>query len=201
MIIYKAENKVNGKVYIGQTIKNIDKRISEHLKSEYSCGIVFRNALKKYGIQSFEISIIDKGESREELNEKEKYWIKFYNCKVPDGYNLTNGGNGIIGYIFTPEVRKKIGDSIRGKKNPIHSEWMKKNNPNKKLEVREKMGSPGKSNGRFGKHWSEEERKMISEKTKQGMKNSRAAEKISKKCKGRIPWNKKLIEANNGNKV
>ena len=113
MIIYKAHNKVNGKIYVGQTKKNVEQRILEHLK--YTKNTYFSNALRKYGLQSFEISVIDVSENVEILNEKEKYWIKFFNCRAPNGYNLTDGGEGSRGMIMSLTTRKKISKSHKGK--------------------------------------------------------------------------------------
>lgn len=105
MIIYKIENKINGKIYIGQSIRSLNARLAGHLKSDYHIG----KALKKYGLQSFLVSIIDEADTRAVLNEKEKYWIKTYACKSPAGYNCADGGKG--GGHYTPhsdEARKKI---------------------------------------------------------------------------------------------
>jgi group I intron endonuclease len=93
MIVYKIENKINGDIYIGQTRNSVSGRISVHLRSNFRVG----NALRKYGIQSFEISVIDSADSAKVLNEKECYWIKKYNCKNPNGYNMTDGGEGTDG--------------------------------------------------------------------------------------------------------
>lgn len=91
--IYKYTNKENGKIYIGRSL-NITKRKWEHLNnpSPYS---YFDQTLAKIGERSFDFEIIEEC-SAIELKEKEKYWIKYYNCCVLDnregGYNLTRGG-------------------------------------------------------------------------------------------------------------
>lgn len=95
MIIYKITNKINGKIYIGQTIRSLNKRIYEHLARGRNT--YFDRALHKYGIQNFNIEVIDYAENKDELNKKESYYIKFFNCKFPFGYNLTDGGEGTIG--------------------------------------------------------------------------------------------------------
>jgi hypothetical protein len=99
MIIYKFTNKVNGKVYIGQTRRTFEKRISEHKmdsrnidSSNYNC--VFYRAIRKHGWDKFEIEIIDEAFDIKELNEKESYWISFYNSLSGlNGYNSTTGGD------------------------------------------------------------------------------------------------------------
>lgn len=91
--IYKYENKLNRKIYIGRSV-NITKRKWEHhhKPSPYS---YFDQTLKKIGEENFTFEIIEEC-SVEELKEKEKYWIKYYNSCVLEnregGYNLTHGG-------------------------------------------------------------------------------------------------------------
>lgn len=91
--IYKYTNKKNGKIYIGRST-NIIRRKWEHYHnpSPYS---FFDQTLIKIGEDCFDFEIIEEC-SAEELRDKEKYWIKFYNCCVLDnkqgGYNLTHGG-------------------------------------------------------------------------------------------------------------
>lgn len=104
MIIYKAQNKINGKIYIGQTKNVLSKRISEHISSNKFT--YFRNALLKYGVHAFEFSEVDCSNTQEELNSKEQYWIKFFNCKSPNGYNLTDGGNQ--NFDFSEDIKSKI---------------------------------------------------------------------------------------------
>lgn len=111
MIIYKIENKINGKIYVGQTKYSLKKRIATHMNANFYIG----KALRKYGLESFVTSIIDKSTTREGLNEKEKNWIRFFDCKAPDGYNFTDGGDGIDGYIHTEETKEKIGKGNKGK--------------------------------------------------------------------------------------
>ena len=91
--IYKYTNKENGKIYIGRSV-NITRRKWEHLyyPSPYS---YFDQTITKIGEDKFDFEVIEEC-SEGELHEREKYWIKFYNCCVIDnrdgGYNLTRGG-------------------------------------------------------------------------------------------------------------
>ena len=92
--IYKIENLLNHKVYIGQSV-NIAQRWKEHRycvpswkNSEYP---LYR-AIHKYGIDNFEFSVLQEC-SKEQLNELEIYWIEKYNS-FNQGYNQTKGGDG-----------------------------------------------------------------------------------------------------------
>ena len=102
-IIYCAYNKVNQKRYIGQTIQLLCERKSAHYSKDPD--IYFHKALHKYAESDWEWTIIDKANSKEELDEKEKYWIKFYNCCDPHkGYNILEGGSGALPTL--EEIRK-----------------------------------------------------------------------------------------------
>ena len=89
--IYKITNKINGKSYIGLSI-NIEERFKEHYRQDKEKGKVLYSAFQKYGIENFDFSIIELC-STEELNEKEKYWIAYYDT-YNNGYNATLGGEG-----------------------------------------------------------------------------------------------------------
>lgn len=95
-IIYKATNIQNNKVYIGQTIRSLEERIYYHYyraKNELDITHThFINAIRKYGENSFQWEIIDTAENQDELNEKEKHWIQYYNS-INEGYNMCEGGN------------------------------------------------------------------------------------------------------------
>lgn len=90
--IYKITNKQNQKVYIGQSI-NIQQRFYHHRKLTNDNNY-FHRALKKYGKDNFNYEIIEKC-SQEQLDEREKYWIAFYQSNLREyGYNSTFGGEG-----------------------------------------------------------------------------------------------------------
>ena len=98
--IYKIENKINGKVYIGQSI-NIKIRWQQH-KREANCNrrnAPLYNALRKYGLDNFTFEVLEEC-SQELLNEKEIFWIAHYKSNDRDfGYNVLAGGqNGGILY-------------------------------------------------------------------------------------------------------
>jgi len=126
-IIYKAVNIKNGKTYIGKTTVGLNRRIYEHHNSSNANSkSAFHSALRKYGHDSFEWSIIDETND-ENLNELEIFYIKSLNTLVPNGYNLTNGGDGApIGKLNPakrPEVRELLSKVWLGRK---HSEESKK---------------------------------------------------------------------------
>jgi len=105
-IIYKATNIINGKVYIGQTVKALEKRISGHYsnaRKNTTPGSYFFKAIRKHGEGAFKWDVIDEADNPDELNQKEIYWISHYNSNGKGGYNLTDGGEGVRGYKVTEE--------------------------------------------------------------------------------------------------
>lgn len=132
-IIYKVTNKINNKLYIGQTTKELDVRITQHynkMKIEKD-NCYFYNAIRKYGKENFIWEIVCECNTRKELNEKEIYYIKEYNTFWKNnGYNLTLGGFGMNGYKQTEETKEKNRQSKLGKK---HTEETKQTMSTKKL--------------------------------------------------------------------
>jgi group I intron endonuclease len=100
--IYLITNNINGKLYVGK--HKYDK--PELDKYYIASGILITEAIKKYGLNNFSREIIDLADSDVELNQKEIYWIKKKNSKIPNGYNLTEGGDGITN--MSDEIKLKI---------------------------------------------------------------------------------------------
>lgn len=127
MWIYKITNIQNNKVYIGQTIRPIEQRFQRHINDALNNIIDthFARAIRKYGKENFTIEQIDTAQSQNELNQKEQYWIRYYNS-VNDGYNETDaiykcGGNT---YQSKTEkemevIKEKIRQTKIGAKNPM----------------------------------------------------------------------------------
>ena len=91
--IYKITNTLNNKVYIGQTIKTVQKRFTQHKNNsnkEYFSQIVLYKAFNKYGIENFICEEIEEVPN-DKLDEREKYWIEYYDSYF-NGYNSTLGG-------------------------------------------------------------------------------------------------------------
>lgn len=91
--IYKITNKINGKIYIGKTEKSIELRFKEHCaeftKARSKDRPLYR-AFNKYGVENFSIELVEITELPE---EREIFWIEFYQS-YREGYNATLGGDG-----------------------------------------------------------------------------------------------------------
>lgn len=91
--IYKITNTLNNKIYIGQTVKTVEKRFQQHKNNsnkEYFSQIVLYKAFNKYGVENFICEQLEEVPNKL-LDEREKYWIEFYDSYF-DGYNSTLGG-------------------------------------------------------------------------------------------------------------
>jgi group I intron endonuclease len=117
--VYKITNLSNGKLYIGKA-ENVEVRWQKHLSdTRTNRGYVLHNAIRKYGSDNFEVSIIEKCKTEIEAMEKEVFWIAEYKtniCKYGDkfGYNLTDGGDGITGHQHTNEAKQKMSEASKG---------------------------------------------------------------------------------------
>lgn len=89
--IYKIENNLNGKIYIGATTQSVEDRWKQHLSERNrSWHRPLYKAINKYGIENFSVEII---EETDNLEERERYWIEYYRS-FKYGYNATFGGKG-----------------------------------------------------------------------------------------------------------
>lgn len=96
-IIYIIKNRLNDKVYIGQTTTDIKTRFNQHCKNSTLKSRHYKlyNAIKKYGKEKFYIEILEQGVDINKLDEREIYYIEKYNSYLK-GYNSTKGGDGRV---------------------------------------------------------------------------------------------------------
>lgn len=170
--IYLIRNKVNGKVYVGQSI-NVFERFEGHLKDlrrnkHHSPHL--QQAFMKYGEKVFEHSVLEEVLDETRLESREQYWIDFYDSMNREkGYNMR--GAGLHGKL-SEETKKKISESV--KKLEISDEARKKIS----------QAVSGNKNGMYGKNHSEETKIKIS--------NSKKGQVISKEARIRASETKKL---------
>lgn len=151
MLIYKITNTVNGKIYVGQTVRNLEERKQQHIrvaKSGHKNHLY--NAMRKYGIENFKFEKICDVDNIEDLNILERYYIAKYNC-IEDGYNMVDGGDNNI--MFVDDVKKKHAERMRSKETRSKiSQSMKqyrKENPFTE-EHKRKLSEKAKGNHNFG---------------------------------------------------
>lgn len=115
MIIYKITNKINKKIYIGQTRLSIEARFILHKNKKSNC-VYLKSAFKKYGIENFTIEEVEHCETIDSLNMREEFWIKELNTLAPNGYNLTTGG---AAPKHSDTTKEKMSATRKGK----HPHW------------------------------------------------------------------------------
>lgn len=114
MYVYITTNLVNGKKYIGVSVRKDNKYRETYLGS----GVRLKKAIEKYGIENFKKEIIKEFSTAKEARDYERQYIEECNAiKDPNYYNLVAGGYGgaVIGHAVSEETRKKIGLAHKGK--------------------------------------------------------------------------------------
>ena len=174
--VYLVTNSLDGKIYVGQ--HKAEKFESRYLGS----GIHIRNAVKKYGKDKFAVKLIDTAESKEELDEKEIYWIRELDSRNPDvGYNLAKGG---AGHQMSGTTRQRMAEAHRGRKNPKSPETIKKLSEALKGHAVSAEARRHMSESQQGKKMSEEQKRKISNALKGRVKSEEERKRLSEALKG-----------------
>jgi group I intron endonuclease len=90
-LIYKITSP-SGKSYIGQTVQSFSRRMCQHANKNSRC-TALRRAIDKYGWDELTREPIEENIPEDQLNDRERYWIKTCNTITPHGYNLMGGGD------------------------------------------------------------------------------------------------------------
>ena len=133
--IYEIKNTVTGKLYIGQTV-DYEKRKASHinaLKGNYHSNKYLQSSWNKYGESVFEFSLIVEC-GAEQLNELEIEYIRRFCTVVPNGYNMTLGGEGVRGFKWSEESRAKVSKSRTGKRVGVDASFYGKKHEAETLE-------------------------------------------------------------------
>lgn len=151
-IIYFLKNKINNKVYVGQTWRTLDER----MKSGYvGCPKIHR-AIKKYGKNNFYYELITFCFTQEAADKIEINFIEKYDS-IKNGYNVCMGGSGVMkGRKHTPESLAKIGKASK--------------NISDETRLKRSLASTGERNGFYGKKHSKESIAKISGENNHGAK-------------------------------
>lgn len=179
--IYIITNKINGKRYVGQTKYTTEYRWNGHL---YECRVYahkpsyFHNAIIKYGSDAFEVKRVIHNVPEKDLDRLEILCIKRYNTIRPNGYNICQGGVGVRGFKHSqatkeilrqkfshPRCEEDIQKIKDGQKRNNCFEKRSKNMRWRKHISESRMGRfTGKDNPFYGKHHTEETKKILSDK-------------------------------------
>lgn len=196
MIVYKAENLINKKVYIGRTVCPIEDRQWGHVNAaKKNSKTVFHNAIRKHGADNFQFSVLCQCDSYEEMNEKEKYFISLLDSQIPNGYNMTPGGDGLPkgypspnkGVPCSEETKQKLRRANIGKK------YSEENNQ-KKSDSLKKAYAEGRMLS-WNKGLTKETNASVKSHSEKIKGLSAWNKGLKGFLKGRVAWNKGLTKA------
>ena len=180
MIIYKTINLINGKFYVGKDTHNNP--------NYYGSGKRLKLAIQKYGLENFKKEIIEICDNLQQLNERERFWIKELNA-ISEGYNISLGGDGGNTISNNPkkyEISKKISESNKGR-------FIGKTNTKetrKKISKALKGRFVGDKNPNYGRNHSEDTKNKIRKRALGRVVSDETRKKISIKNKSKksVVW-------------
>lgn len=190
MNVYLIQNKVNGAVYIGKA-NDPRRRAIEHMRSSSNAHL--HNAVRVYGRDAFEFSVLETFDTEQEAYEQEAWWIEYLRSVGAVLYNRAVGGKGgQTGRVHTEDARAKISAAGRGRKPSAQARLnMSKAQSRKILSDEHKakisaahLGRPGTNTG---KRYTPEHRAKISAAHKGKIVSAETRAKISAAGMGRIP--------------
>lgn len=167
--IYKITNIVNGKIYIGKTDNPTRRWYKHKLESKKYLNRYLYRAMNKYGLENFTFEIIHENIPNSEIDSYEIKYIKELNSKAPNGYNMTDGGEGTIGRPMKESTKEKlrianknkfVSEETRNKLSEIHTKRYSCPKEREKTSIATK-GHVKKTTENYKKYWntiSEEEK-------------------------------------------
>jgi len=205
-IVYKITNMVNGKVYVGQTVRGIHTRWTEHKRHALTGGDTHRcprlsRSIRRHGPDNFVIDILEICTNLDDLNKREEYWIgTLQSMDKSKGYNLQSGGMNMvpsestrarmsvwqIGRKFSDESRKRMSDSHRSlpPRSADHCRKISEMNKGKKRsdDTRRKISA-----SRIGKKCSADARAKMAAAARRRVARPGELDRLRSLWKGRLP--------------
>ena len=165
--IYCWTNLINGKKYIGQTQRFYD-RMSRYRGGHFNPHM--KSAIEKYGIENFEITILERDLPLDMLDEREQYWMDYYNSYDSEyGYNICRYAGSTRGNTawnkdvpVSDEVKAKISKGLY-KYYSEHEVWNKGVPQTEEAKEKNRVANSGENNGMYGKHHTDETKRKIRE--------------------------------------
>jgi len=154
-IIYRHFNKITNLSYIGRTCRDIETRWKEHLKCSKNSNTIFHKSIKEFGAENFISEILEDNIPTNNIAEKEKFWIKFFNS-YENGYNMNPGGSGygLLSEYSKEKYRKTVmkmdnlGNSIAKETYKKRCKTLYSKNKNYLKEIGVKSSKTQKINGK-----------------------------------------------------
>ena len=187
-IIYQHKNLITNQSYVGQTCQKINNRWKNG--NGYKKQEKFWEAIDTFGWDNFEHIILEENIPESQVDEREKYWIAYFDC-VKNGYNSNDGGHH---YIPSEETKEKIRQANLGEKNPNYSkprseETKEKIRLSNLGQKRSLEAIEHNRQAQLGKKLSEEHKQHISE----GLKGHIIPEEVKEKIKNSQPSRKQVM--------
>jgi len=120
-IIYCIHSLSTGKKYIGQTIEKMQRRVLRHFRTINETKI--SRAIQKYSKYDFVYGIVEEVEDKNLLDEREQYWIKYYDS-IDNGFNIKEGGKCARGFKQSKSSIEKRRKKLIGR--PLSEEHKQK---------------------------------------------------------------------------
>lgn len=157
MLVYKIINIVNLKTYIGITSKSLAHRWRTHLNSRnVKSNRPLYNSMRKYGVNNFKIELICECSSKEEMFQKEMYYISLYKSNISQfGYNISSGGEF---NIASEEARLKLSELSRQR-------WKNSEFKSKMIKALTGISKTGQNHFKGKKHTKESLEKISKSRT------------------------------------
>lgn len=162
MLVYKATNLINGKVYVGKTVRSLSHAKARHkLRAKGGCVTKLYNSMRKHGFDNFSWEVAYRGCSNEDICMMEVTLIRELQCRDSEfGYNMTDGGEGTVGAVVTEELRSLMSERSSGENNPC-------------------FGLFGEQHPAYGNRHTDDAKKRISEAHKGKPKSEETKRKLS----------------------
>lgn len=163
--IYLWTNKVNNKKYVGQT-QNMGMRFKKYKQGDFNP--YMKKAINKYGLNNFEITILEQNIDLNLLDEKEQYWMDYYKSYNKDyGYNLCRQASSTREVVRSEETRNKMSKAAIERFSLSGGTWKGRKHSEETKKEMSKIASQLHSN--YPEKW--ENRRKFSEKEKEDTSN------------------------------
>lgn len=130
MLVYLVTNKINGKRYVGQTSQSLQRRWNRHKSPmNHRRSSYLFNVICKYGANVFEVKPLVIVGTKQEMDYYEQELIKIWDLRNPNkGYNLTDGGGGMLGFKLSEETKQKMSQHVKSEQHCLRISEAKKGN-------------------------------------------------------------------------
>ncbi len=171
MRVYLARNRMNGKGYVGLTTKPVLARWRLHIQQRNS-SMAISHAIRKHGEDVFDLFLLEECDDVKALKIAERKWIKRLDTFHGPGYNLTEGGDGLLGYRHTEDAKRRISEAHRGEKNHNYGKAWRTGPLTEQAKRKLSEGRRGKDNPMWGKKKSPETLAKLSTSQKKRVRKS-----------------------------